>query len=105
PELRGREESVPPCPDWTVRVGACAVELRVAVTHDAESVVVVTEPDMQAVLLDTAVDPPAGRPLPAEAEATLEHRDRGKARVPAGLGEPPCSGKTGHAAAEDHYPR
>ena len=87
--------------DGSVRL---PVQLRVALAHDPEGVVVVAEPDVEAVLLDPAVLAPARRPLPAEAEAALQHRDRCEPLPPAGLREPPRRDQAGHAAAEDEHP-
>ena len=99
----GRRAQAPPAgkkASRQVRIGQCGSVRSWSAPHsraDVEGVVVVAEPDMEAVLLDTAMGSSARRPFPRRGvEATFEHRDRGEALGPPGLGEPPRRGQAGH---------
>ena len=69
------EEALLPGPDRAARVRPGPIELAVGLPHEAEGVVVVAQPHVQAVLLDPTVDPPGAGPLPAEPPSALVHRD------------------------------
>ena len=101
PDGPGRQQRLAPRPDRRLRVGRRAVELLVALAQQPEGVLVVAEPEVQAVLLDAAVHAAAARALAAEPPAALVDGDRLDLLLPARLAQPPGGRQPGHAAAED----
>ena len=87
-----------------VRVGAGPVELVVAVAQQAERVVVVAEPDVEAVLLHPLVLAPVAGPLAAQPAAPLIDRDALEALLPARFAQPPRGRHAAHPPAEDGDP-
>jgi hypothetical protein len=72
--LRG--VGVPPVEVWGCRLGDGTIELAVDLADQTEGVVVIAEPDVEAVLLDAPVRSPTARPLAPDAPAPLVDRDR-----------------------------
>ena len=101
PTVARGEERVAPGLDRRRRIGVRAIELGVALAQEAEGVLVVAQPQVQAVLLDPAVRAAAAGPLAAEPPSALVHRDRLQLVAPARLAEAPRRRQAGHAAAED----
>src|SRR5579871_1305222 len=100
-DVAGRDERVPPGQDWTIRVRFRPVQFAVALAHEPERVLVVAEPDVQAVFFDAAVTASAARTLAAQAPASLIHRDALVARFPPRFAQAPRRGQTCHPTAED----
>src|SRR5262249_10840816 len=99
------EHRLAPGLDRRRRIGRRAVERAVALAQQPERVLVVAQPEVQAVLLDPPVPPPAARALATEAPAPLVHGDRVELLLPARLAETPRRGEARHPAAKDGYAR
>ena len=99
PDPPGRTERVPPGRDRGVRIGPGAVEVVIHLADQPEGVVVVAQPDMQAMLLDAPVHPASARPLAAELPARLVDGDLELAGLVVSA-QSPRRGQTGHPAAE-----
>ena len=87
-----REHRVAPGLDRRRGIGRRPVELGVALAQQAEGVLVVAQPEVQAVFLDPAVRPPAAGPLATEPPPALVHGHRLELVLPPRFAEAPRRG-------------
>src|SRR5262249_41786999 len=97
----GPEEGVVKGADGALGVGLRSVELVVHLVHQPEGVVVVAEPDVQPVLLDTPVHAAAARPLAAEPSAPLVDGDALEVFTPTRPAQLPRRGEPRHPTPDN----
>src|SRR6185312_9493485 len=89
PEVVCRNHRLVPRADGGGGIRCGTVEFGVALAKQREGVLVGTQPDMQAVLLDPSVLPAARGALSAQSPSALINSDRLDAIPPTGFTEPP----------------